>query len=423
MIFLANTLTMNGGTTFLLRLCKALSLRGERCAVLLLRDHGDSQMIAELSAHAAILRLPDFVPLPRLPQHFGIFGRVRWNALLDALRPYGRHVHAMGVFSLLFARRLADRASSLRVTAGVYHQNEFMYDPGGLPFPAQAQRLFASLPADNVVFFNEVVRDHYADFFARDYGRAMVVPIGIELAPAPARESAPVEHLIVSIGNLVDFKTYNRHVIEMLPALVRTVGQLRYDIYGDGPEEPALRSLAERLGVAPQVRFLGRLPYARFGEVVSPATVFVGSGTALIEAAALGVPALIGIESNPNQTSYGLISHVPGLTYNEDTPSLPKRPMLPLLTDLLTDPAVWLRESSACAEKANDFSVARTAAGFAALENLAREWEGGSGKAGMTRTWTGLVATIAFETVTRQKSFSGRRNQSFNGHSSGGSGR
>jgi len=423
MIFLANTLTVNGGTTFLVRLCKALRMRGEHCAVLLLREHGDPQMIAQLSAHATIVRLSSFTAQPKLPQHFGIFGPVRWTALLNALRPFGRHVHAMGVFSLLFARRLADRRASLRVTAGVYHQNEFMYDPAGLPFPAQAQRLFATLPAENVVFFNEVVRNHYADFFARDYGRAPIVPIGIELAPTPARESAPEERLIVSIGNLVDFKTYNRHVIEMLPQLVRSVGQLRYDIYGDGPEEPALRSLAARLGVAPHVSFLGRLPYAQFRDVVSPATVFVGSGTALIEAAALGVPALIGIESNPHQTSYGLISHVPGLTYNEETPSLPKRPMLPLLTDLLTDSAVWLRASSACAQKARDFSVERTAAGFAALESTALDWHCGSDKAGMARTWAGLVATIAFETVTRQKSFSGRRNQSFSGHNAGGAGR
>lgn len=415
MIFLANTLTVNGGTTFLVRLCKALRMRGEQCAVLLLRDHGDPQLTTDLAENAEIIRLSSFAGKPRLPQHFGIFGSVHWDALRETLRPFGHHVHSMGIFSLIFARRLFERYPSYRVTAGVYHQNEFMFDPAGLSFPVRAQRLFASLPPRNIVFFNEVVRDHYAEFFECDYSDALMVPIGIELPPAEPRERPPSERFIVSVGNLVDFKTYNRHVIEMLPELIRDTGPVRYDIYGSGPEEEALRALADQRGVNASVRFHGRLDYSRFKDVVSPATMFVGSGTALIEAAALGVPALIGIESNKEQTSYGFLSDVPGLTYNEDTSTIEKRPMLPFAKSILADPQLWLQESSACALKARDFSVDRTADGFASLERSAGAWDCAPQRLAMVRACAGLVGTVVYETITRQKSFSARRNQSFKG--------
>lgn len=50
-------------------------------------------------------------------------------------------------------------------------------------------------------------------------------------------------------------------------------GWLRLVLAGDGPEAPELRHLADTLGVAPQVDFLGALDRAQLAEVIDRATV------------------------------------------------------------------------------------------------------------------------------------------------------
>ena len=46
--------------------------------------------------------------------------------------------------------------------------------------------------------------------------------------------------------------------------------------------------------------------------------LFVGSGTAIVEAASFGIPSVIGIENCSEPVSYGFLTDVPGFSYNED---------------------------------------------------------------------------------------------------------
>jgi glycosyltransferase involved in cell wall biosynthesis len=46
-------------------------------------------------------------------------------------------------------------------------------------------------------------------------------------------------------------------------------------VYGDGPDLPAVRLAAERLGLATQVEFRGRIPYEMIGGALADADVFV----------------------------------------------------------------------------------------------------------------------------------------------------
>ena len=74
---------------------------------------------------------------------------------------------------------------------------------------------------------------------------------------------------------------------------------------GDGPEEAAARELADELGIAEAVHFLGFLPHERFLDELGRADLFVqpsvtakdgdsegGAPTTLLEAQACGVPIL-----------------------------------------------------------------------------------------------------------------------------------
>jgi 1,2-diacylglycerol 3-alpha-glucosyltransferase len=414
MIFVASALVMNGGTTFLVRTCRELARRGRRPVVLAMTQRADPALASELARHATLLHLDDYlVDRGRLARSLlATFAPLDLARLRRDLAPGGPQLHAMGVFGLLLAERLAAPGTLDRVTVGIYHQNEFLFR--GLPFhvATEAQRRFAALPPRNVVFFNEATRANYERGFSRSWRDATVVPIGIDLPPADSAPPLRDPARIVSIGNLVPFKTYTRHVIEMLPELARSRPDVRYDVVGSGPEEPALRALAAAVGVAERVRFHGTIPYAAFAAHVGGAAVFVGSGTALLEAAALGVPALVGIESIDVPETYGWLADITGLSYNERIPGVPLVAMRPLIERVLGDPAAYASVRAACLAKVRAFSVASTVDGLLSLDTRAAPVAAHGGSAALLRLAASTVTMAAIGRLVPSLAFAGRRDQS-----------
>lgn len=370
MIFIANVLTMNGGTTFLIRVCREFHRRGTTVAVLVLFPLVDATLRDELARYAKVFDLKDY--LWERGNFFRAqlmtFAPVRWPKLLADLNPYGNTVHVMGVFGLLFACRAAYRQPLLRVTAGVYHQNEYLFKAGNNFFVRTFRKCFNSLSQKQILFFNQANIANYSKFYERDFSSSVLAPIGIDL-PENTNKSHenPMPARLVSIGNLVNFKTYNRHIIGVVAELADKHSLLHYEIYGAGPEEQSLRELAQRLQVQDRVQFKGQIPYSEFAKTVSRATLFIGSGTALLEAAALGVPAMVGIESIQEPETYGFLSDIKGLSYNELMPEVPRVPMLTVIDSLLLDDTLSKKISEACKRKASEFSVEATVDGLDTL--------------------------------------------------------
>jgi glycosyltransferase involved in cell wall biosynthesis len=97
--------------------------------------------------------------------------------------------------------------------------------------------------------------------------------------------------LLLSVGSLIERKGHHL-AIEALARLP----EARLAIAGDGPEEGALRALANRLGVADRVRFLGNVPHEALADVYRAADALVlassreGWANVLLEAMACGTP-------------------------------------------------------------------------------------------------------------------------------------
>ena len=129
-----------------------------------------------------------------------------------------------------------------------------------------------------------------------DPGRVHVVPPSIDLArfaPAPADER-PYD--VVTVSRLTVGKR-TRDLVEALALLRRRGREATLAIAGDGPVEAELRQLAGRLGVAPQVSFLGfredlETVYAE-SRVFVLASAFEGLPGAMLEAMACGVPPVV----------------------------------------------------------------------------------------------------------------------------------
>ncbi|MCP3730818.1 glycosyltransferase family 4 protein [Sphingomonas sp. MG17] len=132
-----------------------------------------------------------------------------------------------------------------------------------------------------------------------------------ELADRPAIEHQGPNFAFVFLGRLVRYKAADLAICALAEADVRCT----LDIIGMGPEEPALRSLAQSLGVHDRVRFLGWVQpgpalYDRLGTyraMVFP-SLAEANGIVFQEAMMLGLP-VVGLRwAGPAQLFEGIDS-------------------------------------------------------------------------------------------------------------------
>src|SRR5262249_46400389 len=137
-----------------------------------------------------------------------------------------------------------------------------------------------------------------------------LVPLPVDRRAATLeRDHDPLS--VVSVGRLVDFKYIHGQVIGALQQLREKGISLTYTAYGDGPLRDRLQADIRSFGAEGWVRAPGMLPYEQFSQVVSRAWAFIGCGSALIEAAMLGVPCLVQA-SVKRPVSYGWFHSVVG---------------------------------------------------------------------------------------------------------------
>lgn len=106
----------------------------------------------------------------------------------------------------------------------------------------------------------------------------------------------PADTLAVGVVAQLIPRKGHRTLLTELPAVLQREPRLRVILLGQGPLEPELRALVERLAVAEHVRFAGfrgDLPSLLPGlDVLVHPAEREGLGVALLEAAAAGVPAI-----------------------------------------------------------------------------------------------------------------------------------
>jgi phosphatidylinositol alpha-1,6-mannosyltransferase len=137
--------------------------------------------------------------------------------------------------------------------------------------------------------------------------RVSVVSNGVDAARLSGGDGAAFRarhglsgRVLMTVARLVPRKGIDS-VIACLPALRAQVSDLTYAVVGQGPDEPRLRALVKELGVAAQVRFLGRIPDHELADAYASCDAFVlaardepdsveGFGLVLLEAGAAGRP-------------------------------------------------------------------------------------------------------------------------------------
>lgn len=126
--------------------------------------------------------------------------------------------------------------------------------------------------------------------------RVSVVANGVDDAFAAPEAPPPRpggELRVLFVGRLTNWKG-----VDTLLLALAGVDGARLVVAGDGPQMPPLVALAHQLGVADRVRFVGAAPRAEVRELMRASDVLVltslyeGMSHTLLEAAAMGVPAI-----------------------------------------------------------------------------------------------------------------------------------
>lgn len=160
-------------------------------------------------------------------------------------------------------------------------------------------------------FMNRETMDAHAQTWKVSLSGCATIPIPINNRHRVWQSSDRVGELrVICVGRLVDFKRYNVGV----PSIVRECGErglvLQWDIFGTGPVAGEIQNQIALNGVERQVRLAGELPYRLYGATVTKYDLFVGLGTAALEAAIVGVPVIAATDSSTN-LSYGWLHELP----------------------------------------------------------------------------------------------------------------
>ena len=130
-----------------------------------------------------------------------------------------------------------------------------------------------------------------------DPGRIAIIHNGIDV-PHPSRQlPRSAQPRLCVLGRLVPHKQVE-HALQVLAALLPTIGELRLDVIGDGWWRDSLRAEAARLGVTDQVVFHGHVSDTDRDRLLDESWLMLapsvkeGWGIAIMEAAAHAVPTI-----------------------------------------------------------------------------------------------------------------------------------
>ena len=158
---------------------------------------------------------------------------------------------------------------------------------------------------DAIITINNEDYERAKKFRLRNRGKVYYVPgVGIDISQYPSDRQNRMEKrkelglgkndiALISMGDLIERKNY--------PVAIKAIAEvgnskLHYYICGQGPDEEELVSLAEKLGVKNQIRFLGYRTDIK--ELLQAADIFLfttlqeGLSRSLMEAMASGLPCI-----------------------------------------------------------------------------------------------------------------------------------
>lgn len=332
MLIIYNTLQLGGIETFYVRMAKERHRLGLKTKMLLTQPKyfNNKELLEDVQKYADVYFLEDYSMIPRwifyfIPHHFLLITPIKIKKIAEIFDGINSVHVSSSIYGFFYYRLAKSLKISLPLTMGVYHSREFSWELSGrLPFYEKNNRklFFNERDIGNRIVFNEKLAEY---LFPLNYSSVACFPLGVidEVDCSVFQENGEIKNkdkniIIGSVGRLVRFKSYNLWILEIVKKLNSNGFSVKCIIYGDGPLRQEMENSIKLLNMGKFVSMPGSLPYSKFKEKVKEFDIFIGSGTAIVEAASLGVPSIIGIEQIKEPLTYGFLSEIPGFSYNED---------------------------------------------------------------------------------------------------------
>jgi glycosyltransferase involved in cell wall biosynthesis len=345
-LFLANHFNTGGITSYLITLTRALTGRGHKVCVatsggnmvsaleLMGAKHVCFGFNVKSEIHPAL-----FLQVPRLT------GLIR-NEKIDIIHAQTR-VTQMGA-------ALASKFSGVPYVSTCH--GFFKPHPG---------RLLLALWGRRVIAISAPVHDHLTQDFHLPVKQIALIPNGIDLQLfTPIEQAARIE--LRRHWQLADFPTVgivarlsdvkgHEFLIDAMPQVLSVIPNAKCLIFGDGPLESSLKAKVKSLALEDSIKFYPVVN--RTAEILPLIDIFVmpslqeGLGLAVLEAAAMGIPAVVSrVGGLPDVVKDGITGIL--------VPSKDSRAIAQAIITLLSDPGY----TKTLGQNARDFVCKRFSA-------------------------------------------------------------
>lgn len=353
MLFIYGTLAMGGIETFFVRMAKERNKLGLTTSILLFSKPEDSDVILlnQMRIYAKVYFYDDLFISPKyLSKRLPLIAPIKRSALKVLLEGVEQvHVYH-GIHALLGYRLTKALNINVPITVGFYHYLRYLWGGENVALHEKINRrfIFNYLPKPNLLLFSDGTRQLYEKHKNIDLLDASIFRLGVvDKKDVPISGIVRKPLRIVAIGRLVEFKTYNLYMLDVIKGLLDKGILVEFDIYGDGPLKQQIQQKIKAAGLEDKITLKGTLDYSKFDETVANYDLFIGSGTAIIQAAALGIVSIVGIENTLEPKTYGYFCHTYQHEYNLkglDLPLISVEKLIVSFTALNEDERLKLRQ-------------------------------------------------------------------------------
>ncbi|MEA1987927.1 MAG: glycosyltransferase [Pseudomonadota bacterium] len=322
MLFIYRVLPIGGIETFFVRMAKERHKNNLNTTLLLLSKPNESnqELLKEMQKYSMVLFYYDIVyDIPILSKYFPLITPIKKEKIINLFKKVDQ-IHAfVGMHALLGQKLSLVAKKTVPITIGFYHYITYTWGDGNVAYHEKLNRqfVFDYLPKECLLFWSEGNKEYHATHKGMDFSKSKTFRLGV-VDKKNIQISGRVHSIlkIVAVGRLVEFKTYNLYMLDIVRRLLDQGIPIQFDIYGDGPLHAQMQKKIEELNLHKNVFLKGSLDYSLFDETIAQYDLFIGSGTAIIQAASLGVPSIVGVENMLNPKTYGYFSNVHQYEYN-----------------------------------------------------------------------------------------------------------
>lgn len=325
MLIIYGALNLGGIETFFVRLAKQRFMEGKKTKICLLAppelNRNNHDLLKTIEKFAEIYYFNDIFDKKILNWRLFLLHKLNKYKITKILKDCSLIHVTDGQTALIAQEFLRVSEKKIPITVGVYHALEFSWTSTMQPYFEKVNRKFVyeKLDSTNFLCFSQSTKDYLRKETGYNIANAQIFRLGvvdkIELTTQVNNQIKNI-YKICTVGRLVDFKTYNIWLPEIVFELNAKGYHVSLDIYGEGEMEEDIKKMIEQYPA--YTKLLPSFDYSMFNNVVQKYDLFVGSGTAIVQAAALKIPSIIGIESIKEPLTYGFFCDFYQYEYHRD---------------------------------------------------------------------------------------------------------